>query len=158
MRSSNPMIRLWPVAVAMALFTACVDYICNDYSEYRRVPPEGWRYADSVKLTPLHDDSLCRGRFVVGVTHNDSYRFTELCMEVTYADTAAMRRDTVRMEVVDRFGTWRGRGIGSAFQLTDTLAPVVHPSGSVVSVRQIMREDTLGGINKVGLFFVPDEK
>ena len=72
MRSSNPMIRLWPVGVAMALFTACVDYICNDYSEYRRVPPEGWRDPAWGKLTPGDDDSVSGARVLVGGTPNDN--------------------------------------------------------------------------------------
>ena len=69
----------------MVVASACSDYKCNDYSEYRRVPSVGWRYADSVKFIPLHADSLCKGRVVVGITHDDSYRFTELCMDVTHA-------------------------------------------------------------------------
>ena len=60
------------------------------------------------------------------------------------------------MQVVDRFGTWTGSGIGSSFQLADTLPVGVHPSGNMVVVRHIMRTDTLPGVNKVGLFFVPD--
>ncbi len=156
MRSHTSLIWLWLTAVVMVVASACSDYKCNDYSEYRRVPSVGWRYADSVKFIPLHADSLCKGRFVVGITHDDSYRFTELCMEVTHFSGSSLRRDTLRMQVVDRFGTWTGSGIGSSFQLADTLPVGVHPSGNMVVVRHIMRTDTLPGVNKVGLFFVPD--
>ena len=158
MKLRTLLIHPWLVASIIVATSSCTDYKCNDFSEYRRMPPEGWRYADSIKFEPVHADSLCRGRLVVGITHDDSYRFTELCMEVTHMSDDTLHRDTVRVPVVDRLGTWTGRGIGSSCQLTDTLAAGVHPSGSLVAVRHIMRTDTLVGVNKVGLFFVPEKQ
>lgn len=158
MRSRASLSMLWAVAAALCMsyvFGAC-DYKCNDYSEYRRVPDYGWRYADTLRYTPVHDDSLCMGRLVVGVTHTGAYPYTDLWLEVSYTDGTAPRRDTLRLPMVDRYGSWRGRGIGSMFQLTDTLRRGMHPSGTRVGVRHIMRDDTLRGVNQVGIFFVPD--
>ncbi len=136
--------------------SSCNDYRCNDFSDYHRIDASGWRYADSLKFVPVHADSLCRGRFVVAVTQTDEYPYTELCMEVTMTDGEIHRNDTVAIRVVDDFGGWTGRGIGGSFQLTDTLSPLTHVSGNPVTVRHIMRIDTLPGIRNVGLFFVPD--
>lgn len=144
------------LAAAVAVTAGGCDYKSNDYSEYKRVPSYGWRYADSLKFTPVHHDSLCAGRLVVGVTHTDAYPFTDLWLEVIHTDGDALRHDTLQLPTVDRYGSWTGRGIGSVFQLTDTLRRSLHPSGTEVSVRQIMRHDTLQGINQVGIFFVPD--
>lgn len=148
---------IWVLMMGLLIevLSACSDYKCNDYSEYRRLDAEGWRYADSLCFVPVHADSLCRGRFVVGVTQTDRYPFTTLCMEVAMTDGGVRRADTVVMRVVDRYGSWTGRGLGSSFQLTDTLAPVTHASGTPVTVRHIMRADTLTGVGSVGLFFVP---
>lgn len=141
------------------VLSSCNDYRCNDFSEYRRLDSdEGWRYADSLRFVPVHADSLCQGRFVVGVTQTDAYPYTELCMEVSAFDGDTHRSDTVVIRVVDSFGSWTGRGIGATFQLTDTLAMHTHVSGSPVTVRHIMRVDTLPGISSVGLFFVPEQK
>lgn len=137
--------------------TACTDYKCNDFSEYHSLKSEEWRYDDTLRYLPVHDDSVCRGRLAVAVSHTGDYPYTELWLEVTHRSDSVLRRDTVAMQVADRFGSWLGQGIGSIFQISDTLAPGVHVSGSPVLVRQIMRRDTLPGINRVGLFFVPIE-
>ena len=46
-------------------------------------------------------------------------------------------------------------GIGTSFQVTDTVNDLVHASGTPVMVRHLMRSEMLEGVNQVGLFFVP---
>lgn len=155
MKSLACVIWIFLTGLLTGALLSCNGYRCNDYSEYFRIADEGWRYADSLRFVPVHADSLCEGRFVVGITHTDAYPYTELCMEVSLFDGERHRHDTIAISVVDSYGSWTGSGIGASFQLTDTLAPLTHISGSPVTVRHIMRVDTLSGISNVGLFFVP---
>lgn len=137
-----------------SLFVGCGDRT-DLYSCYRSLPREGWKFGKAVEFVPVHADSICRGAFVVAISHGNDYPYTALRLEV--ARTVAggeMLRDTVDISVADRYGQWLGRGIGTLFQLTDTLPPVVHRSGEPVYVRHLMKADTLCGINQVGLFFV----
>ena len=154
---------LWPV-FAPGLISGCMlgsgyDYR-NDYSEYRRIGSEGWRYADTLAFTPVHADTVCRGSLVVALRHDESYPYDELWLEVMTenqdgdnGNVARLCHDTLRIVLADRVGSWRGDGIGGSFQLTDTLPDVVHRSGTPVMVKHIMRVDTLTGVNQVGVFF-----
>ena len=127
-----------------------------EYSEYHNIPPQGWVYGDSIFFTPEHYNSLCNGRFVVAVRHDTSYPFTDLWLELTTMDVDRhQHRDTLHFPLTDRHGNWVGHGIAASFQLTDTSRVVEHATGLPVSVRHIMRTDTLRGVNQVGLFFVP---
>ena len=58
--------------------------------------------------------------------------------------------------LADRFGKWRGSGVGISFQIVDTVGVIKnHSAGAKVRIRHLMRRDTLPGINQVGVFFVP---
>ena len=75
-----------------------------------------------------------------------------------FTDNGKTVHDTVDIPLSDRYGRWLGKGIGSSFQTTDTVATLLHASGSEVRIRHMMRCDTLRGINQLGIFFVPDMK
>ncbi|MDE6529101.1 MAG: gliding motility lipoprotein GldH, partial [Muribaculaceae bacterium] len=128
----------------------------NLYSEYHRISEDGWRYGAEVFFTPVHSDSLCSGRFVVALRHDNTYPYTDIRLEVTHVDGGTELCDTIDIELAGRYGQWNGSGIGTSFQVADTLGRTVHPSGTMVRLRHLMRTDTLHGINQAGLFFVPD--
>lgn len=160
MRLRGSMRALWAAAAMMAVAaTGCNDYKCNDYSAYERIADSGWLYGDTLTFVPVHDDSICRGRLAVAVSHDIRYPYTSLWLEVAHTSgrTGALMRDTLAIPVVDRYGTWIGHGIGATFQVSDTVASSFHRTGTPVYVRQIMRCDTLVGVNRVGLFFVSDK-
>ncbi len=138
--------------VALLLTAACNGRE-NSYSEYHRLRQDIWKFGDAVWFKPVHADSICEGAFVVALRHDSSYPYTALCLEVSYE--SGCRPDTIDIQVADDYGKWLGRGIGTSFQLTDTLPPVAHVSGAKVTMRHLMRTDTLRGVNQVGLFFVP---
>lgn len=132
----------------------------NESSRYEVLPAgEGWCYSDTLRFAITHTDSVVAGRLAVGVTHTGEYPFSDLWLEVTSeGDGGAARRDTVRLLLADRNGRWTGHGIGTSFQVADTLGkPVVHRSGSALTVRHIMRDDTVAGVERVGLFLIPAE-
>lgn len=143
--------------MAGLILPACIDGKRNLYSEYHRILPEGWRFGEEVFFTPVHSDSLCSGRFVVALRHDNSYPFTEIRLEVIHEDRGREVRDTVDIELAGSYGQWRGSGIGTSFQVSDTLGRTVHASGTKVMIRHLMRTDTLRGVNQAGLFFVPDK-
>lgn len=128
----------------------------NDWAGYTNLPDEDWRYGDTLTFTPFHPDSICRGRIAIGIRHSNSFPYRDLWLETSVTDRGKVRKDTLSIPVADRFGRWHGQGIGASFQITDTvLLPFDHTSGSPVKVRHIMRNDTLGGISQVGVFFIP---
>ena len=77
----------------------------NDYAGYVNIPEEGWKYGDTLKFTPVHPDSLCRGRLVVGVRHENSFPFTSLWLETTVEDNGRVKVDTLEIPLADSFGS-----------------------------------------------------
>lgn len=130
----------------------------NDYAEYANLPEDGWKYGDTLTFTPVHPDSLCRGRLVVGVRHIRDFPYTSLWLETIAYDNGRPKTDTLEIPLADGFGSWRGQGIGASYQMADTVeGGFLHVSGSPVRVRHIMRADTLRGVTQVGIFFVPED-
>lgn len=161
------------LSVVAALMPACSPPP-NDYAAYENLPSEGWKYGDTITFTPTHPDTLCPGRIIVGMRHSNSYPFTSLWVEVTYTDEnpaapagkpaghsvgslpSATIKDTLEIHLTDKYGSWTGRGIGASFQHADTLpATILHRSGTPVKIRHIMRDDTLGAIQQLGIIFLP---
>lgn len=141
---------------AMLLMLACTDRRHNGYSEFHRITGGMWRYGAEVFFTPVHSDSLCPGRFVVALRHDNSYPYTDIRLEVIHNNGVAEIRDTVDIQLADAYGQWNGSGIGTSFQIADTLPRAMHASGTMVRLRHLMRTDTLRGISQAGLFFIPD--
>jgi len=148
---------LWAIIFIAAgcILAACGDARSNAYSEYHTLPSGGWRFGDGVVFTPVHPDSLCRGRIVVAFSHDNSYPYTDIRLEVGMTDGARPLRDTIDIPLAGEFGQWLGCGMGALFQVSDTLGDILHISGRQVEVRHLMRVDTLVGIKSVGIFFVP---
>lgn len=151
---TNPLFSGLLLIAAVMLLISC-DGAGNGYAEYRNLPPEGWRYGDTLQFTPVHHDSICSGRLAVGIRHGYDYPYASLWLETTVEDGGHRRTDTIEMRLADRFGSWTGRGIGASFQAVDTVAlPFLHRSGSPIKVRHIMRRDTLPAIQQLGIFFI----
>lgn len=150
---NGQILRFMPVVLATVwLWLACgCSHTENRYSEYQFLPAEGWAYGDTVSFVPVHADSLVSGHLVVAIRHDDSFPYTQAAIELTVGKL----RDTLTLQLADTAGRWAGHGIGTDFQVADTLhRRIIHPRGLPVSLRHVMRCDTLKGIDRVGLFLI----
>lgn len=130
----------------------------HDYTGYHQIPSTGWSYGDIIdfKVTsPYATDSVSTGIIMVSATHDNNYEYNGLWLEVSYtpSGSAVAVRDTVYMAMCDDYGHWYGTGMPGYYQLSDTVTsrPVTLDTASVISVRHIMRVDTLMGISQVGI-------
>lgn len=129
----------------------------RDYSRWTDLPARGWAYGDTVTLIPvdtsLHDnDSLVHRMLRLGLSHSNDYPFSNLWLEVTYHGEDRGYRDTVNVALADVYGRWLGSGFGANYQHE----VVLNPNADIdltrpVSVRHIMRVDTLRGLNRIGV-------
>lgn len=145
------------VAVAAAVgFVSCGGE--RDYSSWANLPQEGWIFTDTVSLLPVDtsltdNDSLVNGAIKVALRHGNSYRYSNLWLELTYhTDNRRTVRDTLNIRLADVYGRWLGSGFGASYQQEVTVKPdgvidVTRP----VAMRHIMRVDTLRGIEQVGI-------
>lgn len=126
----------------------------NDFSEYHTLDDEGWAYADTLKYNFVPRDSTVSGALSLSLRHTNDYIYSNIYLEVTVADSLSVRRDTLEIRLADDFGRWYGRGIGTDFQVSDTLDRHITLRRPVeIEVRHIMRDEYLKDIEQVGISF-----
>lgn len=130
----------------------------RDYSRWANIPPEGWVYTDTISLLPVDtsltdNDSLVNGAVKVALRHGNSYRYSNLWLELTYrTDGHRMVRDTLNIRLADVYGRWLGSGFGASYQQSVTVKPAgVIDVTRPMLIRHIMRVDTLRDIEQVGI-------
>lgn len=127
----------------------------NDYSSYHDIDPAGWRYGDTLRYNFVPRDTVVTGGLVVSLRHTNDYIYSNIFLEVTVADSVGSRRDTLAITLADDFGRWYGRGIGTDFQVSDTVAADMTLHRPVnIGVRHIMRDEVLADIEQIGVSFV----
>ena len=148
-----------------AAFSACDSFRPDEsvdlsdfnlgYSDFASLPEDGWRYGDSIVfVTPEAE-----GELRVAVRHSIKYPYRNIWLEVSRKGpdsvAPAIVRDTVELELADPFGLWKGTGVGPTRQMETVVAPSVRvDSGSTISIRHIMRLDTLPAIEQTGIFII----
>ncbi|MCM1452377.1 MAG: gliding motility lipoprotein GldH [Clostridium sp.] len=141
--------RLMAVAAAAALMLSASCGSTDERGKYWNMA-DGWPYSDTLVCQV---DTTARADVAVVVRHAANYEFSNLWLELTISrpneeDVA----DTFNVVLADDFGRWRGHGIGVGMQYADTLLHSIGIQDSTrLSLRHIMRADTLAGIEQVGI-------
>lgn len=131
----------------------------NSFSAFAAVDPGGWLYAEPIEFEPdTLRDSVATGRIVVSVRHGRGYGYSNLWLEVASGTSdSTMVADTLNIALADAYGNWLGSGMGLSFQISDTVPRACTVARHrPVRLRHIMRLDTLQGIERVGIVFIPD--
>lgn len=121
------------------------------FSGFRPVDARGWRYTDTLvfPLDAMADTVPVRTDVALTVRHSNDYPYSNLWLEIATPDTVR----NVCVELADVFGRWYGRGLGLAFERTDTvLRGVTLGPADTLRIHHNMRLDTLCGIEQVGVF------
>lgn len=148
------LIGILSAAVAIIMAACSTDERGSDFVD---LPRQGWAYGDTIVFTPLsHLDSVAapvRGHLRVAVQHSNDYEWSNLWVEVTTpVDSLHVYRDTVQLTLADPYGHWLGNGFGASYQREVEIPHAVTlDRDSRVSVRHIMRVDTLGQIYRLGV-------
>lgn len=131
----------------------------NYFSAYGNIEGDGWQYSRPVPVVvDTLRDSMAVGTLVLSVRHGADYRYSNIWLELSRSHRdSVVRRDTFDIILADDYGNWRGHGMGTSLQFTDTLCRnfTIHRSDTLM-LRHIMRLDTLDGIERVGIMFIPD--
>ncbi len=127
----------------------------HEFTGYRNIGPEGWSYGDRFDFNVGLADSVSTGHILLSVTHDNSYEYSNIWFEVSYDDGGRECVDTVNLTMCDALGNWYGKGLPGHYQFTDTVTrhPVTLTDSSRVTVRHIMRVDTIRGISQIGIEF-----
>ncbi len=95
----------------------------------------------------------------LALRHSNDYIYSNIWVEVGYNTTNGHQKiDTLNILLADIYGRWYGKGLGASFQIQDTISPDMQiAKDSPITVRHIMRTDTLLGIEQVGLIFTSND-
>lgn len=131
----------------------------NDYSCYSTVADGGWAYEDTLTFAPdsMLNDSVMTAAIKIAVRHDNNYPYSNLWVEVSHSSPDGVsRRDTVNIPLADVYGRWLGNGFGADYQKEAVVAEnAAVDMRCPVTVRHIMRVDTLHGVEQVGVSIVP---
>lgn len=132
----------------------------NFFSKFETFRGTLWQYADTktFAVDTLRDSISHRGTLTLALRHTNGFPYRNLWLEVNCnaADTAS-RPDTLNIILADHFGRWRGHGSGPSLAVCDTIKRnFTLRQGQVITVRHIMRTDTLDGIEQIGITYTPD--
>lgn len=130
----------------------------NDYSHYHNIDINGWAYGDTLIYNFTPKDSVIIGDMTLSLRHTNDYIYSNVFLEVTLSDSTCSLCDTLAITLADDFGRWHGRGIGTDFQISDTIAlGITLRKPITIGVRHIMRDDVLKEIEQIGISFVENQ-
>lgn len=141
------------ITTLITLLAACTRE--REFTAYTTIDWQGWPYGSPVEYVVHIPDSTATGMLSLSLTHDNNYPYSNLWLEISYRDGEQPHCDTVNIEMCDVYGRWYGKGLPGHYQLTHRLIdrPVLLHDSDVVTIRHIMRVDTLPSISQVGIGF-----
>lgn len=134
----------------------------NYFSAFTAFPRGEWEYASPSKfrVDTLRDSISRGGTLLLSMRHTSGYEYGNIWLELSYpVNDSTVRADTFNIVLADDYGHWLGRGLGPSVQVTDTLSRnFTIRKGETITLRHIMRTDTLSDIEQVGIVFLPDNQ
>lgn len=137
------------VTISLSLICcACESVIPERNSSFTDLPSSGWAYGDTVLLAPPPSTGKVTR---LTLRHTDAYPYRNLWIEISqrHYDGRGSTRDTVDIEMCDVYGQWHGSGFGDSYQITVRLPHELDTTD--ISLRHIMRVDTLREITQIGI-------
>lgn len=147
----------------MAALLLFATSACNDkhssFSNFKDINESGWCYGDTLQFSPQELDGVKMRKVLLAIRHTNDYPYRNLWIEVNTRTGNIFRRDTLNIELADVYGRWHGKGFGPSYQYEVEVGnPIPVGDTTQVSVSQIMRVDTLRGIEQVGITFITPDK
>ena len=124
------------------------------FFEYHSFKKEGWDRKDATVFHINIDNTRDLFDIALEIRNNNDYHFRNIWLFVdSQIPGSNVRTDTVRVDLADIYGKWRGNGI-SLYSLTIPYRTAIHfpKEGTYTySIRQGMSENPLKGISDIGL-------
>jgi gliding motility-associated lipoprotein GldH len=148
----NRILGILPLA---ALVAVSCESNPHETAQFHAIDADGWAYGDTLSFRSECADSIFNGRLALAIRHTNAYVYSNLWLEVTSPQDSTNSVDTINVQLSDAFGRWYGHGSGVSYVVTDTLpGRYTIPVDKPVSVRHIMRVDTLNDLEQIGIIFI----
>lgn len=137
--------------LTLLIATACLGnrypFTCSQL-----LPDSGWAYGDTITFSVNLSDTTARGNLMIDIAHDNSYTYSNLWLEMTRSTGMTEQRDTLEVTLCDSLGHWLGHGVEGYYQLETTICDdAILADSATISLRHIMRVDTLQGLSRIGL-------
>ena len=131
--------------LVIALLSACQNRII--YHTHYPIPTNGWNKEDTLLFAiPITQDTATLLYLTVETRNTHNYPYTNLFL--------AINEDTIECILANKKGEWTGKGISSLYQNQfpyKKAIQVAHPDTLFLSIRHIMGDSLLQGIQNVGI-------
>ena len=145
--------------MACGLFTMCSPGGAF-YSDFKTIDNKGWTKSsplvfilpDSVRGVPCYDIALT-------IRHDNDYPYRNISVLLDYVvGDQVVERDTVSMELCDKYGDWGGSGLGKYFQKQQVIKQgVASGEYDKVVVWHNMRDQVVSNVSDVGMTYYKTE-
>lgn len=142
------------LAVFMMLFTLA----CNSpdiYDKYMTVDKNRWYKEDVVAFEPKIPDTTNQYNLILNLRHNTDYKYRNIYFfTATHFPDGSVSKDTIELMLAKKNGEWRGKGFGAIKTYRQMLLKGIRfdqKGDYIFEFRQAMRQDTLKGIEDIGL-------
>lgn len=147
--------RLWLVGgLLLIVLSGCDRQVL--YHAYLALPSGEWAKQDTLSFPVGITDSLLDCEVTVEIRHRNNYPYRNLSLTFSCLspDSMTLLVDTLSLELADKNGVWKGRGIGSLYQLeklVDGLLRIDRPGEYIVSLTSLFPDTLLTGLNDFGI-------
>ncbi|GAB6395493.1 MAG: gliding motility lipoprotein GldH [Bacteroidales bacterium] len=148
----SPIIKNFLLAATLFLWVSCGNPAV--YHQYQLIPSKGWEGEQEYYFTFMIEEAAIPYNVILEIRNNNLYPYQNLW--VLYQEelpTGDIRQDTVQCMLADDFGKWSGKGISLFESSFPIRSGYMFPMKGqyTFSFRQGMRNDTLTGIQEIGL-------
>ncbi len=123
------------------------------FSEFYPIDERGWSDNQILHFNPSLNDSIGTYDVSLVIRHSNSYRYQDIWLAVAFKEEIEINIDTLHIRLADTKGHWIGNGNNFIHTYTFTYKEGIRfAKGSCgVSVKQIMKDNPLRGINNIGI-------
>jgi gliding motility-associated lipoprotein GldH len=104
------------LAITCFALLSCMFIACNKnivYSEYKKLPEEGWKTENKLKFEVDIKDNNALNNIFLNVRHADSYPYSNLFVFLTTTyPNGKTSIDTLECVLANKKGEWQGDGAG----------------------------------------------
>ncbi|MBP1615458.1 MAG: gldH [Bacteroidetes bacterium] len=150
----NPIKNNIYIIIAFSLFFASCDNK-TVYHSFLHIPETGWQKKDTLSFNIEIKDSMTYVHLSAELRNRSDYPYQNVYLSISYnlQDSTTWKTDTLELSLADNGGKWLGRGWGNLYQTSFPIGNVlvVHPGKYSVRVSHEMKDNSLAGINDVGI-------
>lgn len=143
---------IWMGIALSGLLSSCGDG--RLYEQYRSFEKAEWKMTDSASFDLKKVDFDSSPLTLIGVKYNEAYPFSNLYLTVIAKDSSdtVLEKKLINMPLFDsKSGKPLGEGFGNSFTKLDSLPIDLPLPTSQVIIYQYMRQESLKGVESVGL-------